>query len=94
MAEKGINKADLETLRDELEKQSKSIEDKLTQVQKDLYMVKVIVAGNGDPSKSLVLRFDRLEQAAARRAWLVNTALGASISSIIGVIAFLIKHLF
>ena len=85
---------DIEILRDQLLDKNRILDEKMEQIQKDIYTVKVIVAGNGDPTKSLVVRFDRMEQAHHRNAWLLKTALGASISAIVGLASVIIKHFF
>jgi hypothetical protein len=85
---------EVELLGDNMHDTHRRLLEKIEQIEKDIYLIKVIVAGNGDSSKSLVVRFDRMEQAHERSNWLVRTALGASISSIVGIAAILIKHFF
>ena len=84
----------MKLLQEKVDGQFGILEDKITTIQKDIYEIKTLVAGNGDPSKGLVVRFDRMEQAHERRNWVVTTALGASISAIVGLAGLAIKHFF
>jgi hypothetical protein len=85
---------EIELLKEELKDNNRLLLEKIEQIEKDVYTTKVIVAGNGDPSKSLVVRFDRLEQTAERSTWFTRTAMGTSIAAIVGLGGYIIKHFF
>ncbi|MDB5322214.1 MAG: hypothetical protein JWN40_3845 [Phycisphaerales bacterium] len=60
------------------------LDAKLDQISEDLVAIKHLVVGNGDPSKGLVLRQDRLEQTVARWSKLIGIAVGAGLLSLVG----------
>lgn len=64
---------------------------KLHDIAEDVKTVLKILNGNGDPSKGLVVRVDRLEQSESRRNWLSRSAIGACIVGIITMIVRLFR---
>jgi len=72
------------------------IEAQLTQIAEDVAEIKEIISGNGDPSKGMIVRLDRLEQADSRRSWLTRTAVATSLAAlasvIVAAIAFVWSH--
>lgn len=65
----------------------KFLEQKLSQIAEDVSEIKEILTGNGEPSKGLIVRFDRIEQSQKRASWLAKTAIGASVVAILAVIS-------
>lgn len=66
--------------------------DKLLKQQVDAIHVTVeeikeLLTGNGDPSKGVIVRLDRLEQSEKGRAWRVRTAILVSLTAFASVVA-------
>lgn len=53
-----------------------------------------LITGNGEPSKSIVIRLDRVEQDVARRRVWVHAAIGASVTACAGVLTMILKSVF
>lgn len=53
----------------------------IQQLCKDVTFIKEWITGNGDPSKGMIVRMDRLEQTEAKRSLYVGTAVVAAIGS-------------
>lgn len=84
------------------------INERFAQMDEKLERLNVILTGNGDPSKGLVVRVDRLEhdniedgevrvdrleQSESRRNWLVGTTLTAVIGVVVAeVVGFFTRH--
>ena len=43
-----------------------------------------LLTGNGEPSKGMVVRVDRLEQAEGRRSFITKTLIGAWVAAVAG----------
>jgi hypothetical protein len=63
----------------------KLILQRLDSMGNDVKLVRELLTGNGEPSKGLIVRVDRLEQSESRRNWLATTAIGAAITALAGV---------
>jgi hypothetical protein len=61
----------------------KAFEDKQDTILEEVKTIKVILIGNGDPSKGVVVRLDRLEQREQARVWTIR-AIAAGIITLIG----------
>lgn len=60
--------------------------DKVAQLTTDVSEIKTVLLGNGDPDKSLYVRFDRVEQGSKRANKLVWLLVGAFIAAGVAVI--------
>lgn len=56
--------------------------EKIDRLGEDVVVVKELLTGNGEPSKGLVVRVDRLEQVESRRKWTVRAIAGTLMSLI------------
>jgi len=68
------------------------VKAQLDRIEDDVKVIKELLTGNGDPSKGLIIRVDRLEQAEQRRVWAVRTSVGAAIGSMLALIIKLFIH--
>lgn len=66
------------------------IAEKLDQIAEKIDKIDTILTGNGDPSKGLIVRMDRLEQVESRRKWQIRT-LAASFAG--GAISWIWKQM-
>ena len=76
-----------EILSREISAKNESLSKELNEKFKDL-TVKIeknttILMGNGEPSKGIVIRVDRLEQSESRRGWWIKSILGACLAAVI-----------
>jgi chromosome segregation ATPase len=60
------------------------LNDKLDRVGQDVKVILEMLTGNGEPSKGLIVRQDRLEQTVSRWAKLITIALGTAITALVG----------
>lgn len=51
-------------------------------VEGKLDLLTELLTGNGEPSKGLVVRVDRLEQSEERQRWWVGTAVGSAAAAV------------
>jgi hypothetical protein len=61
-------------------------------IAEDVRLILKLLNGNGDPSKGLIVRVDRLEQDHQRQRWLSKSAIGACITGIIAMVVHMLKH--
>lgn len=55
-------------------------------MREDIADIKELLTGNGDPSKGIIVRVDRLEQKGESTTWWTRAALGGVVGSIITAI--------
>lgn len=67
--------------------------DQLARIERNLERLNHLITGGDNPSEGLLLRFDRVEQAAKRAAVWTRAAIGATVTSLFTFIALLIKSL-
>ena len=77
----------LTKLNDRYESLEKQMDLNYDRLDEKLGILSHIIVGNGDPSKGLVVRFDRIEQSNERREWLNKTAVAAAIAAVLLSIA-------
>lgn len=63
---------------------------KLDGLADDVATIREVLLGNGDPSKSVVIRLDRCENTVSRWSKTIGVALGASITALITTIVKLL----
>jgi len=56
---------------------------RLKRIEADVKTIKILLTGNGNPSKGIIVRLDRLEQTARVRRWLNRTIGVALIGTLI-----------
>jgi len=61
----------------------REILQEIERLRKDIGVIGEHITGNGEPSKGLIVKVDRLEQAHESRKWWAQTAAGAAIASMV-----------
>jgi hypothetical protein len=60
---------------------------RITEIHKDVLLIKELLTGNGEPSKGVIVRLDRLEQSRDNQKWTIRACVVASLSALAGVFA-------
>jgi len=61
----------------------REIMSEISHLRREIGVIGDHITGNGDPSRGLIVKVDRLEQSHESRKWLAQTAVGAAFTSII-----------
>lgn len=62
---------------------AREILHEIERLRKDICVIGEHITGNGEPSKGLIVKVDRLEQAHESRKWWTQTAAGAALASLV-----------
>jgi hypothetical protein len=82
--------ADIRTRLEQVERKIDSTADKIDRLAEDVAAIRELVTGNGDPSKGMVVRQDRMEQTVARWTKLITVALGTAIAALVSTVVRLV----
>lgn len=85
---------ELVALNAKTENLAQELDDKYTLLQNGIEKINETLSGNGDPSKGLIVRVDRLEQNEGRRTWLLRATIVASLGAILATLSQWIKSFF
>lgn len=70
-----------------------AMQETIESIAADTKLIKELLTGNGDPSKGMIVRMDRLEQREESRSKLVSIAIGVSGTAILTALWAGIKQL-
>ena len=68
------------------------ISDQVEALNKKTDVMNEILLGNGEPSKGLVIRTDRLEQNEQRRSWWIKTIATVVVGLVVTAVWSIFKH--
>ncbi len=68
-------------------------ESQLDRIEGKVDTLCLILTGDGEPQKGLVVRFDRVEQAQKRVRWFLRSVAGACIAAIVVVVIVALRSL-
>ena len=76
---------------DRLNNNVNSMRESHERLSEQIATLNKLIVGNGEPSKGIVVRLDRMEQREVRRDAWVKRAIGASVAAVFSFIGLLIK---
>ena len=77
-----------------LNEQHKGMHDDLHAIRQNVLLLTHLITGNGEPSKGLLVRTDRLEQDARRKEAWTKAAIGSSVAAVFAFIGLLVKLIY